>query len=186
MRTTLFPWYLLLTLLLLSRAPLAAEAGGVFDLLEEVRQRPHVETVAAGPAETVRDHLVGLGAIEKIRGAWSPRDSERLSGELTRRTWRILDGFSSAEVLERIAGRLEQDFAAQLTFACEGYSCGSSVQWANRMFRQRILYGTDVSQRYRAYRLGEAGSELRVLLYASARSAERQYLHAEVLVLDDH
>ena len=82
-------------------------------------------------------------------------------------------------------------------FACEARACGSSVQWANRIFGERLLYGTEVSQRYRAFRLRtpaddgegtpigseEGVAEARLLIYASARSSDRQYLRVELLWL---
>ncbi|MEM6544654.1 MAG: hypothetical protein AAF680_07105, partial [Pseudomonadota bacterium] len=105
------------------------------------------------------------------------------------------------------------------------------VQWANRIFEERLLYGREVSQRYFVYRVidvAEGGASVpnssavatplnngdqersvenrgptaesspdsvsddsasqvagksvgRLLLYASARSSNRQYLHGEFL-----
>ena len=68
----------------------------------------------------------------------------------------------------------------QLLFSCEGRSCGQGVQWANRVFGERVLYGRDDLQRYRVYAPAE-GDEYRLVLFSSARTADRQYLHAELL-----
>jgi len=81
-----------------------------------------------------------------------------------------------------VAERLDARDDAELMFQCEARACGPSVQWANRMFQQRVLYGTESSQRYRVYALAQPGEQVqRMLIYASARTAERQYLHIEVL-----
>ena len=102
---------------------------------------------------------------------------------MTRYTWQIVDGFSSNEVLEELEAELQD---SELLFSCEGRSCGQGVQWANRVFRERVLYGRDDLQRYRVYGSGEQeGGRYRVLLFSSSRTADRQYLHAEFLAVSD-
>lgn len=133
----------------------------------------------------VRDYLIPLGAIEKIRGKWSPRDSERQSGILRRYTWRVSEGYSSEEFVESMDLQLAGNASATLLFSCNARACGSSVQWANRIFEERLLYGTEASQRYRVYTLVNDAQRHRLLIYGSARSSDRQYLHAELLSLDD-
>jgi hypothetical protein len=133
----------------------------------------------------VRDYLIPLGAIEKIRGVWSPRESERHSGILRRFNWRVVDGYRSEELEAELAGLLDKDPRAELIFSCEARACGSSVQWANRIFNERLLYGTEESQRYRVYAVTVGETQYRMLIYASARSSDRQYLHAELLELRD-
>ena len=51
-------------------------------------------------------------------------------------------------------------------------------------FRQKFFsqYGQDGMQRYRVLSLGAEPRSL-LIVYASARTADRQYLHAEVLAL---
>ena len=71
-----------------------------------------------------------------------------------------------------------------LLFACEGRACGHANQWANRVFGQRLLYGKSDEQRYRVIAVEDAAGSARVLLYSSARTADRQYLHADYLLLD--
>jgi hypothetical protein len=78
---------------------------------------------------------------------------------------------------------LDKDPRAELIFQCEARACGSSVQWANRIFNERLLYGTEESQRYRVYAVIAGDVSYRLLIYGSARSSDRQYLHAELLEL---
>jgi len=132
----------------------------------------------------VRNHLVPLGAIQKVRGVWSPRDSERLTGERLAYTWRVNEDFTAAEVVEELEAELQDDSRAETLFSCEGISCGSSVQWANKIFGERVLYGTQDSQVYRAFALTRDSREFRLLIYASARTVERQYVRAELLSAD--
>ncbi len=71
---------------------------------------------------------------------------------------------------------------AELLFSCEGRSCGQGVQWANRVFHQPVLYGREELQQYRVYSVGKEARSI-LVIYAAARTADRQYLHAEVLTL---
>lgn len=140
---------------------------------------PHSRQVDREELEVI-DHEIGLGALQKVRGRWRFEDSERLTGHLLRYTWQIVDGFRASEVLEEIEGKLE---GAQLLFGCDGRSCGRGVEWANRVFEQRVLYGRDDQQRYRVY-APEGNGDYRLMLFSSARTADRQYLHAELLTLE--
>jgi hypothetical protein len=153
-------------------------------LINDLASLAYVESVDSSTLQ-VRNHEVGLGALQKVRGSWRLDRSERISGELERHTWRVLEGYAADELLLRVVDRLAGDESAKLLFSCDARACGQSVQWANRMFGQRVLYGTESSQRYRVYALEDAqdaeGQARRLLLYSSARSTDRQYLHLEVL-----
>ncbi len=178
--------WLVLTLLTIAAAATGQDAKqvqveqGELLLLQGLDDYPHARRVSHGDG-TVIDHEVGLGAIKKVRGVWTFRESERLSGRLVSYTWQIVDGFSSREVMQELVDSLLEGGMAELLFACEGRACGKSAQWANRVFRQRILYGREDLQAYSVYRLGETASD-RLVIYAAARTADRQYLHVELLV----
>ena len=149
------------------------------ELLTQLAAFPHAQTVNESQAQ-VLDYEIGLGAMQKVGGAWRLKHSERISGLLTRNTWQIVDGFSSREVMDGLEQRLAQD--SQLLYACDGRSCGPGAQWANRVFRQRLLYGREDLQAYRVYGgENETGAQYRVLIFSAARTADRQYLHAELL-----
>lgn len=171
-----------LIVLLLAFLPSGAIADEPMAMLEALDAYPHAVRVSHS-VETVADYEVALGAIRKVRGAWSLKHSERQSGELTRYTWQIIGGFTSAEILEELEAGLTD---SALLFSCEGRSCGQGVQWANRVFSERVLYGRDDLQRYRVYGpVGEAVNDYRLLLFSAARTADRQYLHAELLAIGD-
>lgn len=164
-----------------SSSPLWAEVLSPAAYFSAFDAYTHLENIDSEPGRELVDYLVPLGAIEKIRGVWSPRRSERQSGVLQSYTWRVLDGYTAAEMVDEFEGRLALNAAAEKRFACDARACGSSVQWANRIFHQRLLYGTEVSQRYRVYDVMFAGESYRLLVYGSARSSDRQYFHAEAL-----
>ena len=166
-------------------ADVAAEERGGAGAPEAMLQRfdayPHAVSIDASSRDVI-DYEVGLGAIQKSRGAWKFKHSERLSGHLQTYTWQIVDGFTSGEVAEEISSIVESDPATSLLFGCESRACGPGVQWANRVFKQRLLYGQESMQRYRVYQLGR-DNEYRLLVFNAARTSDRQYLHVELLRL---
>jgi len=161
----------------------AAQAVSPEALLQQLDEFPHARAVALSEAAVI-DHEVGLGAMQKVRGAWRFKNSERHSGTLQRHTWQIVDGFTSLEVLQGLAEKVAEQEGSSLLFACQGRACGNGAQWANRVFQQRILYGRDDLQYYRVYAL-QADVEYRLVVYSSARTADRQYLHVDLLRIGD-
>jgi hypothetical protein len=116
-----------------------------------------------------------------VRGQWRFKHSERLSGTLLSHTWQIIDGMTSAQVMEDLLHAVATGEGANLLFACRGRACGQGVQWANRVFREQVLYGREDLQRYRVYALQEGEHTYRLIAYSSARTADRQYLHVDLL-----
>lgn len=158
-------------------------ADGFFD---RIADSPHLEVIGQ-TRQQVADHEVGLGMLKKVRGLWEFDDSARVSGERITRTLRVLDGFTSLEVLQEFEQPLVDAGNARQQFACEGRGCGSAAQWANRVFGERLLYGRSDMQRYRVYTLPATAEALSqashiVMFYAAARSSDRQYLHMEILL----
>jgi hypothetical protein len=176
--------YLLKALLAVSLAAIGTVLWGQDDpgqLLRDLDEFPHAQRVAQSESR-VLDHEIGLGAMRKIRGVWQYKHSERATGLLTRYTWQIVDGFTSQEVLQGLVARVEAIEGSELLFQCEGRACGSGAQWANRAFRQRVLYGREDLQRYRVYSMA-GGEGYRMAIYGAARTADRQYLHVELLAI---
>lgn len=167
--------------LVLASQLVRAEALSPAEYFAELDTYTHLERIDSQSGRSVRDYLVPLGAIEKVRGVWAPRRSERISGTLDGYTWRVLDGYTADEMVAELDQRLALNEASRKDFSCEARACGSSVQWANRIFQQRLLYGTEVSQRYRVYTLELENESHRLLIYGSARSSDRQYLHVEAV-----
>ena len=164
--------------LLLSMMATLAWSATPLQLLQELNEFPHSRVVSIDE-EDVLDYEIGLGAMQKISGTWQFKHSERLSGRLTSYTWQIIDGFTSQEVMADLVDRAEQLDDSTLLFSCDGRACGRGVEWANRVFHQPVLYGREDLQRYRVFSIGKDQRNV-LIIYASARTADRQYLHAEV------
>ena len=151
-------------------------------MLRELNDYPHAREVDASSSRVI-DHEIGLGAIQKVRGAWRFKESERVTGELHRYTWQIVDGFSSREVMDELLAAVQEIEGTTLMFSCDGRACGRAVQWANRVFGQRVLYGREGDQAYRVFRL-QWDREYRLVVYAAVRTEDRQYLHVDLLQVD--
>jgi len=148
-------------------------------LLEQLDALPYTKQVAFSTQE-VLDHEIGLGAIQKVRGQWRFKHSERLSGTRVSYTWQILDGFDSAQLMEDLLNAVTKEKGASLLFTCQGRACGQGVQWANRVFHEQVLYGREDLQRYRVYAI-EGEQTHRLVAYSAKRTEDRQYLHVELL-----
>lgn len=157
--------------------------GDPANLLRELDRYPHSRQVDHVEKQVV-DHEIGLGAIQKFRGDWNFDESERLSGELTSYTWQIVDGFTSVEVMQNLLDLVEEKLDSSLLFKCEGRACGHPAQWANRVFGRRVLYGRQDWQRYQVFKL-EGEPDYRLVVYAAARTSDRQYLHVGLLRVEE-
>ena len=152
-------------------------------LLLDLNAYPHATQISHFEKEVI-DHEIGLGAVRKIRGEWRFKESERLSGTLLSYTWQVVDGFTSAQVLEKLLNSVEGKEEASLLFKCQGRACGQGAQWANKVFRERVLYGREDLQRYVVYALSN-GASYRLVAYSAARSEDRQYLRVDLLRIID-
>lgn len=156
---------------------------GAEELLQQLNAYPHARQVSYSERQVI-DHEIGLGAIRKVRGEWQFKKSERLTGTLVSYTWQIIDGFTSAQVMEKLLDSVAEKEDASLLFACVGRACGQGAQWANRVFRERILYGREGLQRYRVYAF-QNGASYRLVAYSAARTEDRQYLRVDLLLIAD-
>lgn len=125
------------------------------------------------------DYRWVLGALEKVNGRLSIERQQRLSGQLSRISYQLPDGVSVDEVYSFFAQQLEQ-ISAENLFSCVGRSCGSSNEWANRIFQYFKLYGVERTQRYGAWSL--AGSSVSV--YVVRRGNRQVFAHVDVLQPD--
>jgi hypothetical protein len=149
--------------------------------LEDIKVYPHTQPVASSESRVV-DHEVGLGPLQRMGSSgWGFSRSERLSGDLQRFTWQILDGYTASEGHDWLLEALAELGDTEQLYQCEGRRCGRSVEWANTVFGQRLLYGSDNAQRYTAHRVSAEAQEYRVAIYSIVRPPGRHFLHADIL-----
>lgn len=167
-------------LTLISSATTHATVSEPEALLRQMDESPHLRQIAFSSEEVV-DHEIGLGAVQKVRGEWRFKRSERLSGTLLSYTWQVVNGFRSVEVMTQLVDSVARLEGATQLFACDGRACGPAVQWANSVFNERVLYGREDFQRYRVFTF-DGEQVARLIAYSAERTADRQYLHVELLL----
>ena len=85
--------------------------------------------------------------------------------------------------MQELVAQVQENLGVELLFECQGRACGQGAQWANRVFGQRILYGREDLQQYQVYGLSGVPA-YRLVIYSAARTADRQYLHVELLQVE--
>ena len=128
----------------------------------------------------VYDYQIGLSALQKVRGSWQFKKSIRRSGLVLSQTWQVDGGYDSKEISEMIAMWIGDKSGSKVLFQCKGRSCGSSSQWASRIFERRLLYGRDDTQRYAVYQFSDL-PDFWLIVYSSARSNNRQYVQTVLI-----
>ena len=68
---------------------------------------------------------------------------------------------------------------AELLFWCQARDCGESSLWANEVFGNAKLYGSDEQQAYLLLRLAAPRDNTLVALYSITRGNRKAYLHVE-------
>ena len=124
---------------------------------------------------SVRGFHIPLGAMKKIRGVWRLESSEVVSGSRRRLTWQV-EGEPVLELFSRLAATIGE--SSTLQWQCDGRACGNGAEWANKVYQERLLYGRDEFMGYRAFQL-PGGTW--VTLFSAARTADRQYLHIDII-----
>ena len=127
--------------------------------------------------ESAEPFLVPLGAMKKISGIWRLSAFEPVVGSIERTTWQV-KGLPVLEMFE-LAEELISANATQ-RWECSQRSCGNASEWASRVYGERLLYGRDEFMRYVAYEMLDGTW---VTLFSAARTADRQYLHLDVVTL---
>lgn len=159
----------------------AADSSPIAALIRQLDDYPHTRQIRTSETNVV-EREVGLGAMQKLRGEWHLKRSERYSGKLLRYTWAIENGFRAEEEMQKFVAAVTQIEGAEQLFSCDARACGQAAQWANRVFNESELYGREDLQHYRVFAL-HSEPEARLLVYSAERTEDRQYLHVELLTL---
>ena len=129
------------------------------------------------------NYLLALGMMRREGGRVVPENSVRVHGNVLRITYEIPPAFTVTDAIEFFREQTVRRGYAQL-FACTGRDCGNSNYWANDVFGNRALYGTERSQYYLAADLGSDLRERYLSLYIVTRGNQRNYAHVEIIEAD--
>lgn len=154
----------------------ATDIGGARDL--PGTQRFPGSWIIEYSAPQPRSHRLILGGLKKIDGALAPEREVRLTGELTRVTYRVPEDYALSAVQAHWQRQILGE-QRDLLFQCQGRACGSSNFWANRIFEIPVLYGPDGEQRYEISREIQGDSHLFQSFYLVRRGNKRIYVHLE-------
>lgn len=169
-------------LALLVFSPLAsADVAGSRDL--EVLPRFPGSEIVTFREQADQERLYPQGTVRRISGRLRYEREVLVQGALTAVTYELPRTHSANEVFAQAREAL-QDQDAQLLYWCQGRECGSSSLWANSVFGNSTLYGSDDQQAYALLRLAEPNENSLVALYSITRGNRRAYLHAEQLAAD--
>jgi len=124
---------------------------------------------------SIRAFPIPLGAMKKTAGIWRLESSEAITGSRRRLTWQV-EGEPVLELFNALAETIGE--SAALQWQCDGRACGNAAEWANKVYQERLLYGRDEFMAYRAFRLDDG---VWLTLFSAARTADRQYLHVDIV-----
>jgi hypothetical protein len=127
-----------------------------------------------------QERIYPQGAIRRISGTLRYAREVAAQGQLTAVTYELPRTHSANEVFASAREALQAE-DAELLYWCVGRECGSSSLWANAVFDNAILTGSDDQQTYALLRLAEPRQDSLLALYSITRGNRRAYLHAELL-----
>lgn len=130
----------------------------------------------------VPEYRLLLGQL-RIIGNQIRSEEQRLTGQLTRLTYRIPSGYSSRDAYQHFQAQLKSR-GAEILFSCSSRDCGRSSEWATDVFGIANLYGVEREQNYLAARLSVDARQYYIALYTIMRGNQRVYAHLDVVATD--
>ncbi|MGP0174705.1 DUF4892 domain-containing protein [Pseudomonas sp. NCHU5208] len=169
-------WFAALAAALCCAPIWAADVPGSQDL--EVLPRFPASQIVAYQSSPDVERIYPQGAVRRISGRLRYEREVQGEGRLQAVTYRVPSTHTADQVFDEARNTLLAD-GAELLYWCQGRECGSSSLWANAVFGDATLYGSDNQQAYALLRLTEPRHDSLVALYSITRGNRRAYLHAE-------
>lgn len=127
--------------------------------------------------QVMDQHLLATGRIQNKGGDAFPESWLSLpAGTLSQTLYRIRSTRDTDEILEHYRSQLEQP-GSEILFRCSSRECGSSNDWANRVFKVATLYGVDREQHYIAGRRELKTGTDYLSVYITERGTGRIYAY---------
>ncbi len=133
---------------------LAADVTGSQDL-EVLPRFARAEIIEFSQASG-QERVFPTGPLSRISGKLRIESQVSAEGQLTALTYALPDGHAALDVFN-LARTQVQAQGAELLYWCQGRDCGSSSLWANSVFANAQLYGSDDQQAYALLRLAAPG-----------------------------
>lgn len=161
---------------------------GFFGLTATVIQANAVERIFPAAEQVGKrqennlHYLLPLGRVKEDRSAGrvQPSRFDRLQGDLIALTWRLESDLTLLDAKRQVDDYLSALNADRL-FYCESRDCGESFSWANQIFQQPVLFGSDRNQYL--WVVQDRGQPRYHVLYLIERPNRRIYLHEDTLTV---
>ncbi|ABC29227.1 conserved hypothetical protein [Hahella chejuensis KCTC 2396] len=163
-----------------SQMAAAADGGKVDDLLP----RFPLADVVGDRVGNAPEYRLATGPLASLGSVARPEKEERVSGQLTQRSYEIPQGHEPREVMQHYLKELQR-LSANILYRCEGRGCGRSNDWANVIFKRSFLYGLDDYQQYLAATFQAEDAVYAVAIYTVRRANQRVFAHVELVELND-
>ncbi|ERI51496.1 hypothetical protein N878_22535 [Pseudomonas sp. EGD-AK9] len=170
--------FALVVALLGSGGVLAADLPGSRDL-DSLPRFPASMIVAYKESPSL-ERIYPQGSIRRISGRLRYEREILAQGRHAAVTYELPRTHSADQVFTSARESLLAQ-GAELLYWCQGRECGASSLWANSVFGNATLYGSDDQQAYALLRLAEPNHDSLLALYSITRGNRRAYLHAEQL-----
>ncbi|MDD2048227.1 DUF4892 domain-containing protein [Pseudomonas putida] len=158
---------------LLASAPLLAEGLPVPVDGKVVDERP----------AQVQERVYPLGGLRKISNQLRVEGKIESRGEVSSVTYELPRERSANEAFTAAREALQKDGGYPL-FWCQARDCGENSLWANEVFKNRQLSGSDEQQAFILLRRSAEQSNTLIALYSITRGNKRAYLHVEQFVAE--
>lgn len=128
---------------------------------------------------SLMEHRIATGRIQKKNSGSMPEHWLALpEGELKRTLYRVRSSRGTDQIYQHYRNQLKNSSNTVL-FECSSRECGSSIDWANKVFKVSTLYGVDRKQHYLAVQRQEGDKTEFVSLYITERGTGRTYVYQE-------
>lgn len=159
----------------------ANDVSGSRDL--EVLPRFPGTKIVTFSEDAAQERIYPQGSIRRISGKLRYENSIEATGERVALTYLLPDTHSADEVFNKAREDIQAQ-GSELLYWCAGRDCGASSLWANSVFGESGLYGSDDQQAYALLKLAAPQDNTLIALYSITRGNRRAYLHAESFTAD--
>jgi len=142
---------------------------------------PIAQSVGEKTENAVR-YLLPLGRVKEDPkvGRIQPSKYKRVDGNLLALTWQLDSSLTLQDARKQIEAFLDNQKVERL-FQCEGRDCGESFSWADSIFNQSLLFGSDRTQRL--WVIKDRDAVRYHVLYLVERPNRRIYLHEDTIIV---
>ena len=124
------------------------------------------------------ERIYPMGSIRKISGRLRFEGQVTARGQTTAVTYELPAEHSATEAFTAAREALQKQ-GAELLFWCQARDCGESSLWANEVFGNSKLVGSDEQQSYLLLRRAAPDQNQLVALYGINRGNRKAYLQVE-------